>query len=56
MTDAHTAPSPSESVSTFAIGWLAVAVTLGVLVFVLITFRLPILAAVKSVFPYIDVI
>lgn len=56
MSMTATVPSPSESVSTFAIAWLSLAATLGFAVFILITFRLPILAAAKSIWPFFDVI
>ncbi len=55
MTATHA--SSRDSVSPFALLWLAVAVALGLLVYILITFRLPILAFVKgTIWPHLDLI
>lgn len=55
MTATH-APS-CESVSPFALFWLSVAAALGLVTFLLITFRLPILAFVKAtIWPHLDLI
>lgn len=41
-------------VPKFAVLWLTLSAALGVIVYVLIVFRAPVLAAVKSIWPWLD--